>query len=158
MQILVSLIDDAVKMCGSQAELARRLEITPQFLSAIKKGKAVCPADLAGEIAIVAGKEIAPAVLDAVMDALPRTARGQRVKEAMQKAFLAGAAAMFATSATPAVGKTLTETSIQGLTVYASYVLGMLRRLLGTSPATKNQSFQRSNLAVLTICASRSNP
>lgn len=150
MQILVSLIDEAASLCGSQAELARRLQITPQFLSAIKTGKAACPTDLAGEIAIIAGKDIAPAVLDAVMDALPRTDRGKRVREAMEQAFLVGAVATFATFATAGAGRSPKEPSILSLTDYASYVLGRLRLLLGSSPATKNHSFHRSSLAVLT--------
>jgi len=128
MQIIVSLIDKAAESCGSQAKLAARLEVTPQFLSAIKKGKSTCPPELAGLLAEIADEEIAPAVLDAVMDGFSKTERGQRVKEAMQKAFLAGAVATFATFATAADAKAPTPPSINSLTKYASYLLAALNR------------------------------
>lgn len=150
MQTLKSLIDKASDVCGSDSELARRLECSRQFVSQMKKKPNTIPPEMAGLIAEIAGEEIAPAVLAAVMEQMTKTPRGQKVREAMERAFLAGAAATLATLTTAANAKTDTILSSADLTNYASYGFALLRRLLGISPATKNHSFHRSSLAVLT--------
>jgi plasmid maintenance system antidote protein VapI len=101
MQSAFSLIDKALEVCGgSQSELARRIGVTRQLISALQKRKQPVTTEIAGLLAEVIGEDVAAAVLVAALDQMSDTPRGQHGREAVQRAFLAGAVAIFGTSAT----------------------------------------------------------
>lgn len=105
------LIDKAIKVCGTEAELARRLDVSRAMVNMLAKGKRPLSPEMAGLLAEITGEEIAPAVLEAVLDGFSKSERGQRVREAMHTAFLVGAAATFGTFATQNEPRRTAETS-----------------------------------------------
>jgi len=128
-----TLIDKALKKCqGNQAELARHLGVSRAMVTYLVKGERPLTPEIAGLLAEYVGDDIAPHVMEAVLDGMSHTERGQRVKEAMQRAFLAGAVATlgtFATQSAAAKGLT-TETDVNSpLTKYASYFVRGLARI-----------------------------
>lgn len=93
-----TLIDRAVKMCGSSAELAKRLEIYPADITNLKKGKRPLSPEIAAEIADIAGMDARQAAIDAIIERNAANRKGQRLADILGKAQAVGAAAMLGTS------------------------------------------------------------
>jgi len=100
MQLTDSLIDRAIVLCGSEAKLARELGISRPYMNLLKQRKRPLTPEIAGILAEMLGEDIAACILAATLESMPHTPRGDRVKLALEKAFLAGAVATFATFAT----------------------------------------------------------
>ena len=93
-----TLIDRAVKMCGSSAELAKRLEIYPADITNLKKGKRPLSPEIAAEIADIAGMDARQAAIDAIIERNAANRKGQRLADILGKAQAVGAAAMLGIS------------------------------------------------------------
>ena len=81
-----TLIDRAVKMCGSSAELAKRLEIYPADITNLKKGKRPLSPEIAAEIADIAGMDARQAAIDAIIERNAANRKGQRLADILGKA------------------------------------------------------------------------
>lgn len=110
MRLAETLIDSALKMCKTEAELARRIGVYPQDISHLKHGKRVLSPELAALIADVAGMDPRQAALDAVIERDLRRPDGGRIAEILGKVAAAGATALWAFyCAAPLIGATGSE-------------------------------------------------
>lgn len=100
MHSLQILLDNAAKKCGSDAELARRIDVSRSLISILRSGKQPITPEIAGLLAEITGDDIAKAVLRATLDQMAKTKRGQRVREAIKERFLDGAKVAFVIFAT----------------------------------------------------------
>lgn len=92
MEHVVTLIDKAAKMCGSQNALAERLGFSKGTLSDMRHGrKAISPAT-AAELADIAGEDARQAAIDAVIESARGTRREGVLREILGKALVAGVA------------------------------------------------------------------
>lgn len=57
MTVAQTLIDKAIEMCGTAAEVARRLEIDRAEITRLRKGTRPLSPELAAEIAEIAGED-----------------------------------------------------------------------------------------------------
>lgn len=89
-----TLIDKASKVCGSDAELARRMGIYPADISNLRSGKRPLSPELAAELADIAGEDARQAAIDAIIERNANTRKGGALKEILGKALAGGAAAM----------------------------------------------------------------
>ena len=80
MQQIKTLIDKAVKICGSQQELAKRIDLHQSALSEIKGGYRKIAPELAILIADIAMENIADAALSAIVENNLGTARGLKIQ------------------------------------------------------------------------------
>lgn len=88
-----SLIDAAVKVCGSRYKVAQRLDISQATLSLIYSGKRDLPPKMAGKLADLAGLNPQEAAVVALIEG----EKDPREREALKRVFFrAGAAAMLA--------------------------------------------------------------
>lgn len=94
MHLAQTLIDKAVKVCGSAAELARRLEIYPADVTNLKKGKRPLSPEVAAEIANIAGMDARQAVIDAIIERNAANRKGALLADILGKGQAVGAAAM----------------------------------------------------------------
>lgn len=116
MQSVKLLIDNASKVCGGDAALARRLKISKALLSMMRAGKrAVTPA-MAVEMADIAGEDAREAMVTAVIEGEQKAERRAMLIEILGKGLAAGGAALLASSynkdaktATKNNGDSLTE-------------------------------------------------
>jgi len=88
-----TLIDRASKVCGSDAELARRLDVSRAAISQMRSGKAKVSPELAIELCALLQLDPLP-VLELTMVENATPARAERIKAAFGPAVQAGAAAM----------------------------------------------------------------
>ncbi|APW37524.1 hypothetical protein RD110_10265 [Rhodoferax koreense] len=63
-------IEKAVEVVGSQAELARMLDVAPQHISNYKTGKKICGLERRIQIAKIAGEDPRRAIVDYLADQL----------------------------------------------------------------------------------------
>lgn len=94
MNLAKTLIDNAVKMCGSAAEVARRLECYPADISNLRSGKRPLSPEIAAELAEVAGLDARQAALDAIIERNATNRKGVLLAEILGKGQAVGAAAM----------------------------------------------------------------
>lgn len=129
--MLITLIDKASKVCGSDAELARRLQISHAHITMMRNGKRAITPVIAGLLADISGDDPALAVMAALKDSLAKNPRGQRVLDALERRFLAGAAAIFSTLTTIAVVTSLVWTSqlVNSLYIVSSAVNALVSRV-----------------------------
>jgi len=98
MQVLQTLIDKAVKVCGSDQALADRIGIARPNVSLMRKGKRPISPATAVELADIAGEDAKQAALDAVIESVKGTRREEVIKAILGKELAAGAAAVLAIS------------------------------------------------------------
>lgn len=94
MQAQKTLIDKAAKICGSDAELCRRAQISPALLSLMRSGKRAMTPVTAAVLADIAGENAREVALDAVIESAKGTRLESAIREILGKALAAGVAAM----------------------------------------------------------------
>lgn len=98
MQYQKTLIDKAAKICGSDAELCRRAQISPALLSLMRSGKRAMTPVTAAVLADIAGEDARTTALDAVIESAKGTRLEHAIREILGKGLAAGVAAMLAIS------------------------------------------------------------
>lgn len=98
MQAQKTLIDKAAKICGSDAELCRRAQISPALLSLMRSGKRAMTPVTAAVLADIAGEDARTTALDAVVESAKGTRLEHAIREILGKGLAAGVAAMLAIS------------------------------------------------------------
>jgi transcriptional regulator with XRE-family HTH domain len=93
MKLGLTLLDKASEMCGSDAELARKMGVNRQEIYALRKGRTVTP-EVAAELADIAGVDPLQAMADAVIERNKGTRRETVLREILGKAVAAGVAAV----------------------------------------------------------------
>ena len=94
MQAQKTLIDKAAKICGSDAELCRRAQISPALLSLMRSGKRAMTPVTAAVLADIAGENAREVALDAVIESAKGTRLESAIREILGKALAAGVAGM----------------------------------------------------------------
>lgn len=94
MRLAQTLIDKAVEMCGSQAELARRMGVYPTDITKLKSGDRPLSPEIAAELADIAGEDARNAAIEAIIERNAANRKGHMLKEILGKALAAGVAAM----------------------------------------------------------------
>lgn len=89
---MITLIDKAIKTCGSVNELAKRLKMRPNVISMMRNGRTITP-DTAALLADVAGEDAREAAIQAVIE----NSKGTRHEGALQKILGKGLAVGVAT-------------------------------------------------------------
>lgn len=89
-----TLIDNAAKMCGSEAELARRIGTSPAALSHLKHGKREMSPETAALLADIAHMDAREAVIQAVIERNKTGPKAEQIREILGKALAAGVAAV----------------------------------------------------------------
>lgn len=82
---LITLIDKASRVCGSQRALAVKMGVSEGTLSSMKKGRTITP-ETAIELAHIAGESIHSAMFAAVMLKTKGTRREKVLKPIIEKA------------------------------------------------------------------------
>lgn len=85
MQEVKTLIDKASKVCGSDKQLAERMGIHSQTLSAMKKNRTITP-ETAAELAAIAGENPREAAISAIIERAKGSRRGEVLKAILGKA------------------------------------------------------------------------
>lgn len=133
MQAQKTLIDKAAKICGSDAELCRRAQISPALLSLMRSGKRAMTPVTAAVLANIAGEDARETALGAVIESARGTRLEETIRQILGKALAAGVAGMlaFSYSAEPQDATTSIATNDrQELTYYTSYLFRLLVQLL----------------------------
>lgn len=94
MRLAQTLIDKAVEMCGSQAELARRMGVYPTDITKLKSGDRPLSPEIAAELADIAGEDARNAAIEAIIERNAANRKGHMLKEILGKALAAGVAGM----------------------------------------------------------------
>lgn len=94
MKLAQTLIDNAVKVCGSQSELGRRVGIYPADITNLKKGKRTLTPELAALIAEEAHMDAKQAYIDAAIQRDLADPSGGKLAQILGKAMAGGVAAM----------------------------------------------------------------
>ena len=94
MTVAQTLIDKAVEMCGTAAEVARRLDIDRAEITRLRKGTRPLSPELAAEIADIAGEDARQAAIDAIIERNEKNRKGPLLREILGKDQAAGGAAM----------------------------------------------------------------
>lgn len=94
MKSVKTLIDKAAKVCGSEAEVARRLGTSRQALSAMKHGTRETSPETAAMLADIAHEDAREAVIQAVIERNKTGPKADLIREILGKATAAGAAAV----------------------------------------------------------------
>lgn len=94
MTVAQTLIDKAIAMCGTAAEVARRLEIDRAEITRLRKGTRPLSPELAAEIAEIAGEDARQAAIDAIIERNEKNRKGPLLREILGKEQAAGGAAM----------------------------------------------------------------
>lgn len=140
MKLGQSLIDKAIKSCGSSAELARKLEMYPADISNLRSGKRALSPEIAAEIAEIAGEDARQAVIDAIIERNMANKKGPILSAILGKGLAVGAVAMLAffyNDASIAGTATIKNDSKNAQickTSYTSYLLGLLRWMARLRP------------------------
>lgn len=126
MQYQKTLIDKAAKICGSDAELCRRAQISPALLSLMRSGKRAMTPVTAAVLADIAGENAREVALDAVIESAKGTRLESAIREILGKALVAGVAGMlvFSYSAdSHAATDSIAKTTYKNATSYTSYLI-----------------------------------
>ena len=76
MTVAQTLIDKAIELCGTAAEVARRLEIDRSEITRLRKGTRPLSPELAAEIADIAGEDARQAAIDAIIERNEKNRKG----------------------------------------------------------------------------------
>jgi hypothetical protein len=131
MQSRQTLIDKASAVCGSDAELARRLQVGRSMVANMRAGTSHMSPAMAGELAMIAGIDPLRAIQAVMMEDLGKTPRGQKVKDAIEAGFLAFVVAIccfFAPDAS-ARGSSDVQLSMNTLHIVSSWWARMWQRI-----------------------------
>lgn len=79
-----TLIDKAIKVCGSVNELAERMGVQPNVISMLRGGRTITP-ETAAELADIAGEDPREAAIRAIIERAKGTRRGTVLKEILEK-------------------------------------------------------------------------
>lgn len=90
-----TLIDKASKVCGSDAELARRIGTSPAALSHLKHGTREMSPETAALLADIAQVDAREAVIQAVIARNKTGPKAEQIRDILGKALAAGAVAMW---------------------------------------------------------------
>lgn len=90
---LKTLIDKAVKVCGSVDALAVRMGVKPNVISMLRNGRTITP-ETAAELAEIAGLDARQAAILAIIERAKGTRREGAMREILGKGLAAGLAAM----------------------------------------------------------------
>jgi len=99
---LIELINRAVIATGSDAELARQLEVSRSRIGDWRKGRTTCPPADVALMANLAGLDAEAWTARAVISQHEGTAKGVKLEAALKKAFVATGAALVSFGATAA--------------------------------------------------------
>ena len=92
MQYVMTLIDKAAKVCGSDSKLAERMGIHRVAISEMRAGKRAISPATAAELADIAGEDAREATIAAVIEGSRGTRREGVLREILGKALAAGVA------------------------------------------------------------------
>lgn len=92
MNTVKSLIDKAAKLCGSEANAARRIGTSPQALSDMKHGKREMSPETAALLADIANEDARQAVIDAVIERNKTGPKAELIRQILGKVQAAGVA------------------------------------------------------------------
>lgn len=95
MELGQSLIDKAAQVCGSDAELARRLGVHRVVIAEMRSGKRAISPATAAELADIAGDDAREAAIAAVIESAKGTRRESRLRDVLGKALAAGVAGVW---------------------------------------------------------------
>lgn len=98
-EYLDELINRASEAAGSDAELARKLEVSRAFVSDWRHGRKKCPAGDIALMADIAGLDAEAWTARAVIGQYEGTTKGTKLEAALKKALLATGAALLTGSA-----------------------------------------------------------
>jgi hypothetical protein len=99
---LIELINRAAKKAGSDAALARELEVSRSRIGDWRHGRTTCPPADVALMAAVAGLDAEAWAARAVISQHEGTAKGVKLEAALKKAFVATGAALVSFGATAA--------------------------------------------------------
>lgn len=94
MQYVMTLIDKAAKVCGSDSKLAERMGIHRVAISEMRAGKRAISPATAAELADIAGDDAREAAIEAIIESAKGTRRESVLREILGKALAAGVAGM----------------------------------------------------------------
>lgn len=138
MKYALALIDKAAKVCGSYAELSRKIDLAESTISEIRKGKRRLPPDCVPILADLLGLDVHETIDQIMIENASGTKREAALKEILGKALAAGVAAMlvffYSADSTFAMGHsqkvTYNQSSITDRFNPVYIVLSILRRWL----------------------------
>lgn len=132
MKLAETLIDNAVKKCGSQAELARRVGVYAPDISKLRAGTRTLTPELAALIADEAHMDARQAYIDAGIERDLANPNGGRLADVLGKALAAGVAAVlvfsYADLPISAMESAASELTILHIVLGTLAVLAMLYR------------------------------
>ena len=120
MQSVETLIDRAAKQCKSNAELARRVGVSPAIVSMMRRGKRPISPEMAAVLADIAGEDAREATIAAVIEGARGTRREGVLREILGKALAAGVAGMLVFSYS---GDSISATKTIARTVDSLYIV-----------------------------------
>ena len=98
MQALKSLIDEALKVCKTQTELAKRLSVSTSLMSAMAKGERSITWPHAALLAEMTGHDPEEAIKAALIAETPMLKNGAKLREILGKGRAVGGVAMLDSS------------------------------------------------------------
>lgn len=140
------LIDKAIEMCGSAAELARRMEIDRAEITRLRKGTRPASPELAAEIADIAGMDARQAAIDAIIERNAANRKGALLADILGKGQPVGAAAMLGISYN---GDSIVDTAI--IKNDSALVGKKIHRIYQMLAAWISRNLPRFRLALLPI-------
>jgi transcriptional regulator with XRE-family HTH domain len=98
MQYVITLIDKASKVCGSDSKLAEKMGIHRVAISEMRAGKRAISPATAAELADIAGDDAREAAINAIIESAKGTRRESVLREILGKALVVGVVGMLAIS------------------------------------------------------------
>ncbi len=86
MELTLSLVDRASKVCGGDSDLARKLGVHRQVIHELRHGKRTITPETAAELADIAGEDARNAAIAAILERAKGTRREGRLREVLGKA------------------------------------------------------------------------
>lgn len=124
MQYVMTLIDKAAKVCGSDSKLAERMGIHRVAISEMRAGKRAISPATAAELADIAGDDAREAAIEAIIESAKGTRRESVLREILGKALAAGVAGMLVFSYS---GDSISATKTIARTVDSLYIVSSRR-------------------------------
>ena len=93
MQELITLIDKASKVCGSDKALAQRMGVYQPDISQLRSGKRPFSPEIAAELADIAGEDAVQAAIDAIIIRAKGTRKEGVMRAVLGKGLAAGVVA-----------------------------------------------------------------
>lgn len=144
MKLAETLIDNAVKICGSQAELARRVGVHAPDISKLRAGKRTLTPELAALIADEAHMDARQAYIDAGIERDLANPNGGRLANVLGKALAAGVAAvlLFSYADLPISAMESAASELTILHIVLSEILGWIQVTIVTAARRVPHCFQ----------------